>query len=138
MEINYIQILFGLFSAMVSGLVSFVWWKIKKLDERREETLQKQREEQEKIKETLRNEILLLKEGTLSLLRNQLIATMTSCEEIGYKRIYQVENISHMMKAYKGLGGNGVTESLYKGFVELPTKGGIKTVLPADEGEGGK
>lgn len=124
MEINYIQILFGLFSAMVSGLVSFIWWKIKKLDERREESLQKQREEQEQIKENLRNEILSLKEGTMCLLRNELIDVMTKCEEEGYKRIYQVDNINHMMAAYKGLGGNGVTESLYKYFKELPIKSG--------------
>lgn len=124
MEINYIQIIFGIFSAMVSGLVSFIWWKIKKLDEKREESLQKQREEQEQIKQNLRNEILLLKEGTLSLLRNQLIATMTACVEEGSKRIYQVDNVSHMMKAYHGLGGNGATESLFEQFNKLPIKGG--------------
>lgn len=124
MEINYVQILFGLFSAMVSGLVSFIWWKIKKLDERREESLQKQREEQEQIKENLRNEILSLKEGTMCLLRNELIGTMTKCEDEGCKRIYQVDNVNHMMTAYKGLGGNGVTESLYKYFKELPIKSG--------------
>lgn len=98
MEINYIQILFGLFSAMVSGLVSFIWWKIKKLDERREESLQKQREEQEQIKENLRNEILSLKEGTMCLLRNELIDVMTKCEEEGYKRIYQVDNMSSVFE----------------------------------------
>lgn len=124
MEINYVQILFGLFSAMVSGLVSFIWWKIKKLDERREESLQKQREEQEQIKENLRKEILSLKEGTMCLLRNELIDTMTKCEDEGFKRIYQVDNVNHMMIAYKGLGGNGVTESLFKYFQELPIKSG--------------
>lgn len=124
MEINYIQIIFGIFSAMVSGLVSFIWYKIKKLDERREESLQKQREEQEQIKENLRKEILLLKEGTLSLLRNQLIATMTACVEDGAKRIYQVDNITHMMKAYHGLGGNGAVESLFDLFKKLPIRGG--------------
>lgn len=124
MEINYVQIIFGIFSAMVSGLVSFIWWKIKKLDEKREESLQKQREEQEKAEENLRTEILLLKEGTLSLLRNQLIATMTACVEEGYKRIYQVDNISHMMKAYHGLGGNGATESLFAQFSKLPIRSG--------------
>ena len=124
MEINYIQILFGLFSAMVSGLVSFVWWKIKKLDEKREESLQKQREETEKAQEDFKHEILLLKEGTLSLLRNQLIETMSACNDNGFKRIYQVDNITHMMTAYKGLGGNGVTDSLFRDFKSLPVSGG--------------
>jgi hypothetical protein len=124
MEINYIQIIFGILSAMGSGLVSYIWWKIKKLDEKREESLQKQREEQEQIKQNLRNEILLLKEGTLSLLRNQLITTMTDCVEESSKRIYQVDNVNHMMTAYKGLGGNGATESLFEQFNKLPIKGG--------------
>ncbi|MBO6177833.1 MAG: hypothetical protein J6O04_01495 [Selenomonadaceae bacterium] len=126
MEINYIQLALGIFSAMVSGLVSFIWWKIKKLDERREEALQKQREEHERAEENLKNEILSLKEGTLSLLRNELVETMTACEEIGFKRIYQIDNVTHMMKAYKSLGGNGVTESLFKEFKELPTGSGVK------------
>lgn len=124
MEPLYIQMILGLFSAVASGLVSFVWWKIKKLDEKREEIAKKQQEEHEKAENMLKQEIAALKEGTLSILRDRLISVIEECEGEGEKKVFQVENVNHMMNAYVGLGGNGTIKHLYEKFKLLPMKGG--------------
>lgn len=63
-----------------------------------------------------------LKEGVLSLLRNQLIDYHEKYTERGACPIYVKESARHSYAAYHELGGNGVVTKLYEDVMELPER----------------
>ena len=109
------------FSTVVSGLVSWLFYKIKKVHQAREKQESEIQEKRLKTEADLKDEINLLKQGVVSLLHNQLVGIITECEHKQGKRLYQIENVTKMYNAYHGLGGNGTVSLLYEQFKKLPT-----------------
>lgn len=62
-----------------------------------------------------------LKKGVQALLRANIIAIYNKYIEIGVIPIYERENLDHLYKEYKALGGNGVIEDLIEKLSVLPT-----------------
>ena len=74
----------------------------------------KRQEEQELRQKAVEN-------GMQALLRANIISIYNKYMERGYVPIYERENIDHLYKEYKTLGGNGVVESLIEKLDDLPT-----------------
>lgn len=121
MDTVYFQMFMVVFSTVVSGLVSWLFYKIKKVHQAREKQELEIQEKRLKTEADLRDEINLLKQGVVSLLHNQLVGIITECEHKQGKRLYQIENVTKMYNAYHGLGGNGTVALLYEQFKKLPT-----------------
>lgn len=120
MDTIYVQMALGTFSTVIGGIVSWIGWKIQKAEKRREEAELRRKQEHENYERRLHQDIDLLKEGTLSILRDRLISTITECEKEGGARVYQIENVNHMFDSYTGLGGNGTVAHMFGKFKELP------------------
>ena len=67
-----------------------------------------------------RKEASSIKAGLPAVLRNRLIRLMLEAEEHKFASVRDVENVALMIKAYEGLGGNGMVEGLYENFRKLP------------------
>ena len=63
-----------------------------------------------------------VEQGVQALLRNELIRRYREYETKGEISILDKENIEHMFKEYKNLGGNGTVEQMYAELLELPIK----------------
>lgn len=91
----------------VSGIVSaIVNRKILQIEQR-------QHEQEERYK--------AVENGVQALLRANIISIYNKYMERGNIPIYERENIEHLYKEYKTLGGNGVVESLIEKLEDLPT-----------------
>lgn len=60
--------------------------------------------------------------GLQALLRNELVRRYREYETKKEISIIDMENIEHMFKEYKNLGGNGTVEKMYEELLKLPTK----------------
>lgn len=60
--------------------------------------------------------------GLQALLRNELVRRYREYETKQEISIIDMENIEHMFKEYKNLGGNGTVEKMYEELLKLPTK----------------
>jgi hypothetical protein len=60
--------------------------------------------------------------GVQALLRNELIRRYREYEIKGEITIIDKENIEHLFKEYKNLGGNGTIKQMYDELLELPIK----------------
>lgn len=60
--------------------------------------------------------------GLQALLRNELIKSYREYEGKGEISILDKENMEHLFKEYKNLGGNGTVEQMYKEILNLPIK----------------
>lgn len=65
---------------------------------------------------------LAVEQGVQALLRNELIRRYREYESKGEITILDKENIEHMFKEYKNLGGNGTVAKMYDELLELPIK----------------
>lgn len=74
-----------------------------------------------KIK-TLHNREKAVENGVQALLRNELIRRYREYETKGEISILDKENIEHMFKEYKNLGGNGTVAKMYDEILSLPIK----------------
>ena len=63
-----------------------------------------------------------IENGVQALLRNELIRRYREYEVKGEITILDKENIEHMFKEYKNLGGNGTVASMYEDLMKLDTK----------------
>lgn len=119
MSIFFTQLLLPIISTMVTGLA--MWW-LKKQDNKRErryaERDVKRAEEEAKMS--------ALENGLQAILRDRIIQLYSYCEGKGYAAVYEEQNMAMMYKAYHELNGNGLVTSLYKKFVQLPVKGGVR------------
>ncbi len=70
----------------------------------------------------LRKRQKAVEQGVQALLRNELIRRYREYEEKGEISIIDMENIEHMFKEYRNLGGNGTVAKMYEDLLELPTK----------------
>lgn len=60
--------------------------------------------------------------GLQALLRNELVRRYREYETKQEISIIDMENIEHMFKEYKNLGGNGTVKKMYDELLKLPTK----------------
>lgn len=63
-----------------------------------------------------------VEQGVQALLRNELIRCYREYEAKGEITILDKENIEHMFKEYKNLGGNGTVAKMYEDLMNLETK----------------
>lgn len=68
----------------------------------------------------LKKEMLAMKEGEVSLLRNMIIQQHDKYTERGYAPIYAKEALRRCYSAYHILGGNDVATKLYNDVLALP------------------
>ena len=71
---------------------------------------------------TLHNKEKAIENGVQALLRNELIRRYREYETKGEITILDKENIEHLFKEYKNLGGNGTVAQMYEEMLELPIK----------------
>lgn len=64
---------------------------------------------------------LAIENGLRSLLRDRIIQSCVSYTKQGFIPMDELENITGMFEAYKGLDGNGAAEAIYKRVLNLPT-----------------
>ncbi|MBQ7140001.1 MAG: hypothetical protein IJO32_00685 [Bacilli bacterium] len=63
-----------------------------------------------------------IENGVQALLRNELVRRYREYETKGEITILDKENIEHMFKEYKNLGGNGTVAKMYEEILSLPIK----------------
>lgn len=61
-----------------------------------------------------------LKQGMISLLRNEIIRICEKATNDGYCVNYMKENVKDMFEAYKKLGGNGMVSIAVQALYKLP------------------
>ena len=61
-----------------------------------------------------------LRIGVQSLLKDRLYQLYAHCNEKGYVTLKEKENFESMYNSYHNLHSNGVMDSVYKDFMELP------------------
>lgn len=62
-----------------------------------------------------------IENGLRSLLRDRVIQSCLKYTKQGHVPVEELDNITGMFEAYKGLNGNGAAEAIYKRFLTLPT-----------------
>ena len=62
-----------------------------------------------------------IEDGLRSLLRDRIIQACIKYTKQGHVPMEELENITGMFEAYKGLDGNGAAEAIYSRFLHLPT-----------------
>ena len=70
----------------------------------------------------LKGEITALKAGTQAVLRNNLIELYDKYYHEGSAPIYIKDNFENLYRQYHALGANGVMDSYYTNFINLPTE----------------
>lgn len=68
------------------------------------------------------NDQKALKDGTLALLRSEIIHNYDKYMERGWLPIYAAESILSLYNAYHNLGGNGAIDKIIQELKELPSK----------------
>lgn len=105
----WLQVLFG-------GIVSFLSVCVKYLFN----SLKKEREERNKKAEGESKEQDLIKAGVLALLHDRIYQACQYHIQNGFIAVQDLNNLEYLYKGYRGLGGNGTGEELYKRCKALP------------------
>lgn len=85
--------------SLIAGLWGYIYMKIK----------------------VLSSELKALKLGTQAVLRNALIDIYDNYYETGNAPTYIKDDFENLYKQYHALGANGVMDSYYKQFMDLPS-----------------
>lgn len=105
----WLQVLFGVIVSVLSVSVKHLFTKMKKERTEREEKSKAESAEQS-----------LLKEGVLALLHDRIyLACQYHIQNKGIS-VQDLDNLEYLYKGYRGLGGNGTGEVLYKRCKALP------------------
>lgn len=105
----WLEVLFG-------GIVSILTAFVKSLSS----NLKKEKEERKKKSLEESKEQELLKVGVLSLLHDRIYQACQYHMRNGYITVQDLNNLEYLYKGYRGLGGNGTGEELYKRCKALP------------------
>lgn len=105
----WLQFIFG-------GIVSILSISVKYLFN----SLKKEREERKKKAEEESKEQALIKEGVLALLHDRVYQACQYHIQEKQISVTDLHNLEYLYKGYKGLGGNGTGEELYKRCKALP------------------
>ena len=120
----YIQAFLSVVSAVCGAVVSWIGYRIRKADLRREAAEAERERKAAEEATRLEKDLSLLKLGLLAMLHNRLMAIMVECLTAGGRKVYQTANVAQMFIAYDGLGGDGTIHEVYKEFCKLPIIGG--------------
>lgn len=99
----WLQVLFGSIVTILSASIRHLYNGLKK--ERKERNNRSEKESREQA---------LLKEGVLALLHDRIFQACQCHIKNGYITIQDLNNLEYLYKGYRGLGGNGTGEELYK------------------------
>ena len=105
----WLEVLFG-------GIVSILTAFVKHLSS----NFKKEKEERKKKSEEESKEQALLKDGVLALLHDRIFQACQYHMQNGYIAVQDLNNLEYLYKGYRGLGGNGTGEELYKRCKSLP------------------
>lgn len=72
------------------------------------------------LKRTQEEQNELIRRAVQALLRNDLYNLYEKCIAKGYATIDEKNNFENLYTQYHGLGKNGVMDSFYKEFIQLP------------------
>jgi hypothetical protein len=97
---HWLKFLAGGTTAAFSGALTLLWRRIRR--EVREQAT--------------------LKAGVLALLHDRLYQTCRSCIHRGTISLDELENLEHLYKGYRDLGGNGACAALYHRVERLPAE----------------
>lgn len=64
----------------------------------------------------------ILKSGSLSALKNDILDAYYKCNKKGYRNDYDYQTVHTSFESYKGLGGNSFIVDVVSRFDNLPTK----------------
>lgn len=105
----WLQVIFGGIVSILSVSVKHLFTRMKREKEEREEKAKKESAEQ-----------ALLKDGVLALLHDRIyLACQYHIQNKGIS-VQDLNNLEYLYKGYRGLGGNGTGEELYKRCKALP------------------
>jgi len=64
----------------------------------------------------------LLEDANLALLHDKIYQQCSHFLDQGWIAVDDLENLDYIWRGYRGLGGNGTGEALYKKVLDLPNK----------------
>ena len=97
-----LQFGFMVTNGLLTLVISWITFKFKK----REERLKELQDRKEKEKEENKEEIVAIKEGIVSLLRDRITQSCRYIENNGFITQQQITSITDLYDSYKNLGGN--------------------------------
>ena len=103
----YIQIALMLANALLTVIIGWAGWKLRKY---------RKHEEERQRKELARDNL------QLAVARSMLIRECNRYIDKGFAPLYAIASIAEMYAAYHELGGNGAVTGAYNEFLPLPHK----------------
>ena len=113
-----LQFGFMVTNGFLTLVISWITFKFKK----REERLKELQDRKEKEKEENKEEIVAIKEGIVSLLRDRITQSCRHIENNGFITQQQITSITDMYDSYKNLGGNHGLNIIVEKAIKLPIK----------------
>lgn len=114
--IETLQIVVIVVSAVVTSVIGYIFHKIKKRDERRDEIATERdkaiRDREQAINQSLR-----------ALCRDRILQGYRYYKHHGYISTADLETMTKLYDAYHALGGNGTITAVYDKICQLPIKG---------------
>lgn len=117
MEI-FLQFGFMITNGLLTLIISWLTFKFKKREERLKEVQNRKEKETEENKE----EIIAIKDGIISLLRDRITQSCRYIENNGVITQQQITAVTDMYDSYKNLGGNHGLNIIVEKTIKLPTK----------------
>lgn len=117
-----LQFGFMVTNGLLTLVISWITFKFKK----REERLKELQDRKEKEKEENKEEIIAIKDGIISLLRDRITQSCRYIENNGFITQQQITSITDMYDSYKNLGGNHGLNIIVEKTIKLPIKLPIK------------
>ncbi len=112
---DVIQVIFAAFTTIMTSLVSYLFYKLKKREDKQEE-LVKKLEEERKIHDDGVDEALR------ALCRDRILQGWRYFHKHEGITTRDLETMTKLNNAYHKLGGNGTTSAVYDKILELPLK----------------
>ena len=113
-----LQFGFMITNGLLTLVISWLTFKFKK----REERLKELQNEKEKEKEKNKEEIIAIKEGIISLLRDKITQSCWYIENNGFITQQQITSVTDMYDSYKNLGGNHGLNIIVEKAIKLPIR----------------
>ena len=109
-----LQFGFMITNGLLTLVISWITFKFKKREERLKE-LQDRKEEN-------KEEIIAIKEGIVSLLRDRITQSCRHIENNGFITQQQITSITDLYDSYKNLGGNHGLNIIVEKTIKLPSQ----------------
>ena len=117
MDITF-QVVLSAVSAILTGVVGYLIYKIKKREDTRE------KDEAEKMQSLLMRDEAIDR-ALCALCRDRILQGYRYYEKNGEVSTQDLETMSKLYKAYHNLGGNGTITVVYEKIRQLPIKSGV-------------